>query len=597
MKFKKRIAASVAAVMLASSAMSASAEVSFSDVQKNKESEFYYQSMQNLVKYNVVKGYTKDNTFRPYQPVNRMQAASFVARALELDLKTNTNIKDPGFKDLSKNNEHYPAIAKLTELGIFEKTEYFRPAEPLTRDDMARILVKAFELESPNIKEFNDVPKNDPNYEFIGTIGALGITVNEGNYNPNGTIYRANFVAFIGRSIEHKRSDNKKDIWDDWHNWVDEKPPANENNKDDEKNDNDDDKNNGNNDKNNDNEKDKETKEIEAMKKKIDSSISDLRYAQRAVDKELDKLDDIKDEIGDIEKLEDKIADLEDDLDFKKDKKRKETDKDKIRNLERDIEDLEDEIEDLEELLEDLEDQKLKLLQELRKLDDLLKEANDLLEEATAMKKDELDITIRSFESAIRSAQRDYDKAYANTFDKDYYEETVKDAIKDLTRAKEKAEGVLKASVGLREIEDKFEDLGKALKEAEKVLDSLKDSRVNLKSLEKELDDLIDEAEDVYDDLEDIIDDKLGSREDYYKEELKEAIDELEDAIDDLEDAIKDKKGVSSARGDLFDEIENAEKVLKNYRDSKLDSLKRYEDELVSLIKKAEELYEESKNK
>lgn len=53
-----------------------------------------------------------------------------------------------------------------------------------------------------------------------------------------------------------------------------------------------------------------------------------------------------------------------------------------------------------------------------------------------------------------------------------------------------------------------------------------------------------------------------------------------------MERAVKDKKGVTKARGNVSDAIEDAEKVLKNYRDSGLKSLQKYEDQLKDLIKK-----------
>ena len=190
-------------------------EITFTDV---KEADWFYPSVHKLVKFNIISGY-EDNSFQPKQNITRAQAASIIARALQVDLK---NITDPGFSDVSESYTHYKSIAKLTELGVFTKGEKFNPNENLTRAQMAKILVIAFNLNAPQLKSFEDVPVDDWSYSFVGTLGALNITTNEGQFNPKDPVGRANLAAFIERIINLKRSDSTPDIWDEWKGWGDE---------------------------------------------------------------------------------------------------------------------------------------------------------------------------------------------------------------------------------------------------------------------------------------------------------------------------------------------------------------------------------------
>jgi hypothetical protein len=109
----------------------------------------------------VIVGY-KDGTFRPYQPVTRAQAAKIIALSLGLDL---SNVKDPGFKDVKKGEWYYPYIAAVSSLNImsgYDKNE-FRPNEFLTRAQMAKILTTAFQLGEKTLENnpFKDVHKED----------------------------------------------------------------------------------------------------------------------------------------------------------------------------------------------------------------------------------------------------------------------------------------------------------------------------------------------------------------------------------------------------------------------------------------------------
>lgn len=126
-----------------------------------KKTDYFFDAVNSLSSRKVIEGY-KDGTFRPYQPVTRAQAAKIIALSLGLDL---SNVKDPGFKDVKKGKWHYPYIAAVNSLNImngYNKNE-FKPDQFLTRAQMAKILTTAFQLGEKTLENnpFKDVHKED----------------------------------------------------------------------------------------------------------------------------------------------------------------------------------------------------------------------------------------------------------------------------------------------------------------------------------------------------------------------------------------------------------------------------------------------------
>lgn len=212
--FTKYLVPSLMATALFSTATlpAGAAAKEFKDVSKDAD---YYQTVQKLSEFNVISGYN-DGTFKPSNLLTRGQAATMIARILEVDIK---DVKDPGFSDVSKANSHYPAIAKLTEMGILEKSSKFNPNRQITRAEMAGILVKAFDLESDTPESYQDVKVGNTYSEEIGILGGLGITKTAGDFRPEDGVKRVNFAVFIERIINLKRADNKPDLWDSWGTW------------------------------------------------------------------------------------------------------------------------------------------------------------------------------------------------------------------------------------------------------------------------------------------------------------------------------------------------------------------------------------------
>ena len=119
----------------------AESTVQFSDVPSSKH---YAEAVYELAERNIIGGYP-DGTFKPGNSITRGQAAAIITKMIGLDT---TNVKNPGFKDVSTANGYYKAIAAMAEKGIINGygDGRYGPNDPIKRGQMASILVKAFDL-------------------------------------------------------------------------------------------------------------------------------------------------------------------------------------------------------------------------------------------------------------------------------------------------------------------------------------------------------------------------------------------------------------------------------------------------------------------
>lgn len=169
----------------------------FKDV---SSSHWAYIEITSLSNEGIINGYD-DNTFRPSAIVTRAQAAKLLA--LSLDIKPSTTFT-PKFKDVTPGHWAYEYVSPLTERGVFVNGETFNPNAPVTRAQMAKMISKAYNIvvDDNHQYHFRDVPKTNEFHPFIVTIAELGITTtpNGGMFNPQGSVQRAHFAAFIYRA-------------------------------------------------------------------------------------------------------------------------------------------------------------------------------------------------------------------------------------------------------------------------------------------------------------------------------------------------------------------------------------------------------------
>jgi hypothetical protein len=155
-----------------------------------------------LSEQGIIKGY-KDGTFKPDSIVTRGQAAAMIVRALGLNT---ANRPAPSFKDI-KNHWANKEIATLVAEGIYPNGgATFNPNQPLTREEMARIIVNGFKLKGGQAKDFKDVPKSRWSYRYIQALAANKITTGyiDGTFKPTNPVTRAQFSVFLSRVLDER---------------------------------------------------------------------------------------------------------------------------------------------------------------------------------------------------------------------------------------------------------------------------------------------------------------------------------------------------------------------------------------------------------
>jgi lysophospholipase L1-like esterase len=140
----------------------------------------------------IIKG-KEDGTFAPNSPITRVETAIILANIFP-DLEGNP--KKPGFKDVSKSMSSYEAIAKLTQARVFLKAPAFHPYEPLTRAQMAAVLVRSYNLQSKGSSSFKDVPSTCWAKNEIDAVVSNGVMIGGTNsmFYPGRSITRAEFA-------------------------------------------------------------------------------------------------------------------------------------------------------------------------------------------------------------------------------------------------------------------------------------------------------------------------------------------------------------------------------------------------------------------
>ncbi|GEM_PF-3320601 len=187
----------------------------FADV---KVSSDYFEYVNELFERGFVSGY-KDGSFKPGGLLTRAEASKILALNLGLDV---TKSFHHTFKDVPTNDWAYPYIAALKEAGIIDGFQdgTFKPNAPITRNQMAKIIVNGYGLEPAteiNLPFSDTQTENNWAAPYIQTLFDLGITTGQTatKYAGDSTVTRGNMAAFTIRSEvttdyrENRRPDEK----------------------------------------------------------------------------------------------------------------------------------------------------------------------------------------------------------------------------------------------------------------------------------------------------------------------------------------------------------------------------------------------------
>lgn len=171
-----------------------------------KDVKLYQNEISYLADKGVIKGY-EGGYFRPEAPIKRIQAVQMILREKGI---TNFTAPDPGFTDMEPGSYGYAEVSKAVQLGIIGgKTDtktgkkYFDPMGTLTRGQMAKILVLAYDIKGTYNGSFADIKPSSEVYGYVHALAANNITTGYGDntFRPNATMSRQHFSLFLARHL------------------------------------------------------------------------------------------------------------------------------------------------------------------------------------------------------------------------------------------------------------------------------------------------------------------------------------------------------------------------------------------------------------
>lgn len=160
-------------------------------------------AIHRLANAGAIQGFS-DGTFRPTSPVTRGQFASMVARTADLAAGPNS----ARFTDVPVGHTHHPAISRLavdgTLTGFPDGT--FRPQHGLTRAQAASVVARHLDLAGTGRERFRDVAEDHPHADAIGALGDAGVLrgYDDGTFRPDQTVTRGQAATLLLAVLERR---------------------------------------------------------------------------------------------------------------------------------------------------------------------------------------------------------------------------------------------------------------------------------------------------------------------------------------------------------------------------------------------------------
>ena len=151
-----------------------------------------------------------NDRYCPSGQVSRAQMVAFIFRAL--GESSNGGLAASGFSDVPDDAWYRPYLKRLMDLGVVEGYEdrTFRPHQPVTRLDMAVWLVRALPTVSPEpapVGVFDDVPADAEHASAVEGVLAAGITrgcsVEPRLYCPSKPVFRDQMASSLVRALDY----------------------------------------------------------------------------------------------------------------------------------------------------------------------------------------------------------------------------------------------------------------------------------------------------------------------------------------------------------------------------------------------------------
>jgi hypothetical protein len=191
--YKKFVATAATATLVASAVVpTALAATAFTDVSSN-----YTEAVDYLVTEKITEGIS-ETLFGTTTNIKRGDAAIFIAKALGLDT---VNAPDADFTDVNSRVEGAVNAIVAAKIASGKTESTFAPDDYITRAEMAKILVNAYELKAGDTENtFTDVNSTWDGY--VDALVASGVTLGltETTFGATENVTRGQFALFIFRA-------------------------------------------------------------------------------------------------------------------------------------------------------------------------------------------------------------------------------------------------------------------------------------------------------------------------------------------------------------------------------------------------------------
>ncbi|GAB4271885.1 S-layer homology domain-containing protein [Thermincola ferriacetica] len=185
----------------------------FDDVEEAKWAAEFIAKMKAK---NVISGYP-DGTFRPNQPVSRVEAIVMAVRLMGLEKEAQAKSAESvklHFKDAALLEKQYPwakgYVITALEKGLFDTTEEkIQPDKPATRVWVSSLLVRALGLQADALKQMTKIPVfKDADSIPAGAIGYINVALEQGiiagypdnTFKPYKSVTRAEMAALLDKT-------------------------------------------------------------------------------------------------------------------------------------------------------------------------------------------------------------------------------------------------------------------------------------------------------------------------------------------------------------------------------------------------------------
>ncbi|WP_171685892.1 S9 family peptidase [Paenibacillus planticolens] len=201
--FQRGVVSILAAVWIATAALPIGAQASSDPAAYPDVPGDYYASQEiTLLKQKGIIDAEEDGSFHPNDAVTRGDAAEWLSKALKLNKPKSLN----AFKDVAETSPYAEAVNALKEQNIVQGNDgLYQPDSLLTREQMASLLVRAFQLKDNGIQAWlkDEAVISKVHHDDVIKLKQNFIT-DQLSFMPQDQVTRAQLVLFIYRTISQK---------------------------------------------------------------------------------------------------------------------------------------------------------------------------------------------------------------------------------------------------------------------------------------------------------------------------------------------------------------------------------------------------------